>query len=308
MDEETGFDAVLDMLNGMTDQQAESDIGEGSATEQNDGNDAGDSDTGGTTTTATDDEQGGTTADAITTDETKKVEKKPFEDRLQEVIDLNKAQAQRIAELEARFVQKSEPEKPDFVVIDPTKVDRAVAALKDEADELRAAGKITDAVRKEREIYQILDEVDANEARRKAFEDKKALAPNIEEFDKKVADAAEFYRAEKKIPADVWAKSADSFLAMCKVDPILGREYAERLQTSPVAAIAWAHEKLQKAVAGNDAERLRREKAKGGLPTTTSAVEQVTTSKAKTTKEKALSTGTVEDWADHLQDLTTHEE
>jgi hypothetical protein len=297
-----GFEEELSKLNERS--QAGADTGEDSASEQNDGNEDGDSDTGDTTTADHDDEQGDA-SDAITTDEEGEEEPKKLsvEDRFKELTDLNKAQAAQIAELEKKFQEKVQVETVDYVEISQEKVDVHVAKLKDEADELKAAGKITDAARKERELFRFLDMLDENEKKRQDYLGR--TTPNEEQIAaaKKVDEAAEFYREHHKIPKDVWAASAKTFVAMINADPILMQEYTERVQVSPISAITWAHGLVKKALASNDAEREKREKAKKNVPHTSTETPVLGAEETKI-KEKAIESGTAEAWAEHIANIT----
>ena len=299
-----GFEEELAKLVDRSEQQAGTDTGEGEATELLDEELAGDSGTEGEGEGVADTDTPLEEGAATTTEEDPKPEKKTLEDRLQEVIELNKQQAEKIAAMERKFQEKAEKNTElDFIYLDQSKVDAHVAQMKDEAEELRAAGKITDAVRKERDLHKFLDVLDQNEERRLAHEKRRAAGGNQQAILQSLDDAAEFYREQNKIPKDVFGKMGETFTAMLEKNPILAREFQERAAVSPIATITWAHEMLKKAAADNSAERKKREAGKIFTPTSPGG-KAAKADEASATREKAIKDGSQESWAEHIAALT----
>jgi len=220
--------------------------------------------------------------------------------RIAELIEDNKKLNQAIKDLEEKQ-KASTPEEVDFVVLDDKKVEAHIATLTDEAEQLRNEGKLLDAARKERELNKFLDNVEDNNQRRTAYEERQRTSPdsasNVDALTKKLEDAAAFYQKNSNIPQDQFDKMAETFMEMRKADPILEQEFQDRARVSPIGAIRWAHDLLK---SNSKTQQLRDKKTNakkktfsGGTPPGKSMPNVA----AKKAVEHATKTGTTEDWA-----------
>jgi hypothetical protein len=123
-----------------------------------------------------------------------------------------------------------------------------------------------DAALLQRKVNKLLDDVEAHKQKeaeyRKTAADGEQTTAQAQAAIKALDDAADFYRAQKGIPADVWEKGAVQWAEVRKADPILDRQYAEVWQRQgPIAAIQFAHDHITKAQTA-EAEKVKAEKAK----------------------------------------------
>lgn len=181
------------------------------------------------------------------TDEKEKPDhKKNAQDRIQQLANEKRELADRLARLEAQF-SKQEQEKPDFVEVDMASVNAWFEQTTEQIQTYQLEGNYLAAKKLELNQVNVLKDLEANEAKRQAWLDRQKTAKNNEDEGSKILAevdrAAEFYRDANKIDSAVWDKMGNWFRAQCESDPILGREFAERVETqSKMAAIRWAHE------------------------------------------------------------------
>lgn len=199
------------------------------------------------------------------TEEAESEEHRPkAQERIQELANKNKELAQKIEGLERAFRQKQELEAVPFLNLDMQAINAHIAQASDQIEELKLEGKHFEAQKLQRDLDKLIDEVDANEAKRKEWSQRQGQqqtqAQQFEAAVKALDDAAEFYREKKGIPQEVWDKGADQWYAMRQADPILDRQYTEIwMRQGEIAAIQFAEEHVQKA---QSAETKKLEEAK----------------------------------------------
>lgn len=224
------------------------------------------------------------------------------DERISQLIEDNKKLRQDIERLEKQQ-QAAVPPEVDFVVLDNNKVEAHVATLEEEAEELRAGGKLLEAARKERELQKFLDNIEENENRRKIWEEKKRSKDTSQSEETvlatKLEEAAEFYREKAGISKEAFTKLGAAFTSMRQSDALLEQEFIDRAKVSPVGAIRWAHEILKtKSTSSNSTEKKKRILAKKGTFAGGAAGGGKTHS-ARTNDiiNHAKETGTTEAWA-----------
>jgi uncharacterized membrane protein len=163
---------------------------------------------------------------------------------------------ERVAELAQKEVERvlaarekvAQAEAPDFVSnILPEKVNEYVTSVEAQIDELRLEGKYTEARKLSRMLDQLDAELEANEAKRLAWEQKQAAKTQHGQTEaqvrKKLDDVAELYRAEMKVDAPTWDKMGKWFESQLPSKPLVVAEFNDILsRQGEVAAIRFAHE------------------------------------------------------------------
>lgn len=138
-------------------------------------------------------------------------------------------------------------EKPDWVPINQEAVDEFIAAKEEEIDELRLAGKYSEARKISRELDQLDKDLEENEQKRAAFLDRqksrKAETDHGEVARQELDHAAELYRSEMKIDKPLWDKMGTWFESEVTSKPLLMAEFNDiYARQGKVAAIRFAHQ------------------------------------------------------------------
>jgi len=236
----------------------------------------------------------------------KKDHKKDANARIQELIAKNKANEDRLARMEAALNAK-EAEKPDFFEVDMAQVNDYMQASSDQIETLKLEGRFLEAKKIELAQVKLISDIEANELKRKAYQERQGKAKNESDGQARVLAevdrAADFYRDSMKIDPEIWKKQADWFTDKCNNDPLLGREFAERVETqSRIAAVKWAHDYTVqnmglKEKAAIDKKNLYKQTASGAAPKGSSGkATPVDLSKALA---KATEAGTPEAWVEY---------
>jgi hypothetical protein len=197
--------------------------------------------------------------------------KVPANERIQQEIERRKAAEQRAAELEAKFKQNHPPQEVPFVRIDVGKFEEHLTGLRDQAEELRLEGKPLEAARKEREILRLTDAYEENERLQQEWDEKqkrqKAGVEAEKTFIQRLDQTADFYREQHQIPKETWDAAGNWLAKEFEAKPDLLQEFRERSQTSPMAAVRWAHEYVEKNMGAPAAEsKESKEEGKKALP------------------------------------------
>jgi hypothetical protein len=181
-------------------------------------------------------------------------------ERIQQLIAERNEDREKLAALEEKF-HAMRQEAPDFVEVDYQAVNRYLQESEDKIVELKADGKFFEAAQLQKRVDNLLGEIETNETKRKAWNERKRSGDNerasAENRLATLTDAATFYQREMKIPPETWNTLGDVFAKACQKDPVLGREFAERVDTmTPTAVVRWAHEyTVKNLVKGTAGER-----------------------------------------------------
>lgn len=248
------------------------------------------------------DEDGEPVIKVVEAAEEKKDHKKNAADRIQQLIQQNKVNEDRLAKMEVALSAK-EAEKPDFFDVDINQVNEYMQTSSDQIETLKLEGRFLEAKKIELAQVKLISDIEANDLKRKAYQERQGKAKSEYDGQAKVLAevdrAAEFYRESMKIDPEIWTKQAAWFTDKCNADPLLGREFAERVETqSRIAAVKWAHDYTVqnmglKEKAAIDKKNLNKQTASGAAPKSASG--KASTSDAVS---KALATAKeTGDWA-----------
>lgn len=229
---------------------------------------------------------------------------KNAQDRIQELANKNREQAERLERLESMFAKQQE-EKPDYVDVDLVAVNNYLQTTTDRIEELKLDGNYLEAKKLETAIAKLINDLDENDKKRDAFfkrqNEKKADTDVSTARLTKLDNAAEFYRENSKIDKAVWDKMGAWFAGECQKDPVLGREFAERVEKGEIGAIRWAHEYTTKNMgakerAAIDNKETNKQKAAGAAPSPGGKPAPVDLSKELA---KATELNTTEGWVNY---------
>jgi hypothetical protein len=225
--------------------------------------------------------QGGENAEVTEADATATggIRQTTFEQRVNELVE------KKTAELEQRLTARETAavaEKPDFINLDFTAVNRHLAGLVARERELQDEIAVDPAnadpalldelfnLQTERET--IRKEVRENEQKKADFLEKsKAQQQNEqqrEQMNARIAEAAEMIRSDANIPPDVWKKGQDFFEAERAAKPLLDAQYREKVMLQgPIAGLLWAKEYCEKNMGKTQQDLInQKEAAKATLP------------------------------------------
>lgn len=237
--------------------------------------------------------------------------KKNAQDRIQqlanekrELANEKRELAERLGLLESQFAKQQE-EKPDFFDVDMDKVNSYIQTTTDQIEEYKLEGNYLAARKLEANIIKIIGDLEANDKKREAYLERqnksKTATTASQERLQKLDNAAEFYRENQKIDKPVWDKMGTWFAEQCQKDPVLGREFAERVEKGEIGAIRFAHEYATKNMgakerAAIEAKNTNKEKAAAASPIPGGKSAPVDLSKALA---KATELNTTEGWVEY---------
>lgn len=230
--------------------------------------------------------------------------KKGAQERIQQLANEKRELAERIERLESQFAKQQE-EKPDFVDVDMDRVNAYIQNANDQIEELKLEGNFLAAKKLEANVTKIINDLEENDKKRAAYLDRqnksKATVTASQERLQKLDNAAEFYRENQKIDKPVWDKMGAWFAEQCQKDPVLGREFAERVEKGEIGAIRWAHDYTTKNMGVKEraaiaTKNTNKEKAAAASPIPGGKSAPVDLSKAL---EKAKELNTTEGWVEY---------
>lgn len=230
--------------------------------------------------------------------------KKGAQDRIQQLANEKRELAERLERLESQFARQQE-EKPDFVDVDIEKVNAYIQNASDQIEELKLEGNYIAAKKLELNVAKIISDIEENDKKKAAYFDKQSKTKTVEtaaqERLTKLDQAAEFYRTNMKIEPAVWDKMGTWFAEQCQKNPVLGREFSERVEKGEIGAIRWAHEYTTqnmgvKERAAIDNKNTNKTKAAAFSPTPGGKSAPIDLSKALA---KATETNTPEGWVEY---------
>lgn len=196
--------------------------------------------------------------------EPKRGDKKTFEERFAQI------EAKLTAQLEEK--QKAqEVEKPNYVEVDMGKVNEYFAAAMAQIEALKVAGDYLGAEELRDELTALRKDVKDNEAKKadylKRTQEQQQAAEQIKLINQHIEQASALVAKEHNIPAEVWKKGEDFFMAERQAKPLLDAQYREKVLTQgPVAALLFAKEYVEKhmgegAKADQDAKNQAKQKS-----------------------------------------------
>lgn len=231
--------------------------------------------------------------------------KKNAQDRIQQLANEKRELAARLEKLEQQFA-KTEQEKPDFFDVDMDKINTYIQQTSDQIDEFKLEGNYLAAKKLELAQAKLLADLELNDQKRLAYLDRQGSNKTTETAQQAklttLDNAATFYRVNLKIEPAVWDKMGTWFAEQCHKDPILGAEFAEKVEKGAIGAIKWAHDYTVKNMgikekSAIDAKNKNKQTASGAAPKSGSGkTSTVDLSKAL---EKAKEAGTPEAWVEY---------
>lgn len=232
--------------------------------------------------------------------------KKNAQDRIQELANKNREMAAEVADLKARFEKQQQIEKPDFIEVNLDDLNKYIMDSNDKIQELYLDGNALGAKKLELAQAKLIADYEINEQKKQDYIARQGSNKTTEAAQQArlttLDNAATFYRDNLKIEPAVWDKMGTWFAEQCQKDPILGAEFAEKVEKGAIGAVKWAHDYTVKNMgikekSAIDAKNKNKQTASGAAPKSGSGkTSTVDLSKAL---EKAKEAGTPEAWVEY---------
>lgn len=217
-------------------------------------------------------------------EEKKGPKKLTFEERQEQI----QKQIAELKEERARIAFEREQaakavEAVPFVEVDMARFEQGLAEMMDSAESLRLNGQHFEAAKVQRQIDNLIDSYEQNEAKKAEYLQKQqqrhqettAQQQRMQRLDQ----AAEIFRQQYGIDQAAWDRGGEFLAAEFQRDKTVAAEFVERVQTQgAMAAIKWAHnyvsEKQGRAVEQQIAQRnnAKGTNVAGGAKATSSAL------------------------------------
>jgi ligand-binding SRPBCC domain-containing protein len=199
---------------------------------------------------------------------------KEAEDRALSVEHELKLIRDRFQEIEDATV-KAKP----YVDVDMDKVALKISTLEDLAAEARVEGTVEGRLKARqylKEIQALEEALEQNDAAREQYETEQANRSKMQEYDQQnqaaFDKAAEFYRSEMKIPAEVWEAGGKWVAEQMEKDKVLQAEFRDRVKyQGPFPTLRWLHQLATDGLKQNQNVVQQKEQAKQKIPAAASS-------------------------------------
>lgn len=196
---------------------------------------------------------------------------KTLEERVAELTEKRVAEVEQ--KLTAKLQEVTQAKQLDFIPdLDFEKVNAHIQDVRGQIEQLRLDGKDWDADLLEDTLAKTRAEIRANEERKQQYmqqqEQQHVSQQQIAAINEQIASASALVAKEHNIPADVWKKGEEFFIAERQSKPLIDAQYREKVMLQgPVAAMLWAKEYVEKNMGKKEQDLINsKETAKLTLP------------------------------------------
>jgi len=235
--------------------------------------------------------------------------KKTLEERVEELA------SKKIAEAEARINARLQTETKaplDFIPdLDFGKVNEYIRATLDSIEQAQLDGDFVKALDLQEELRQTRETIKANESRKASHMEREGQRQQSQQqiaaINEQISSASSLVAKEYNIPAEVWKKGEDFFLAERQSKPLIDAQYREKVMLQgPVAAMLWAKDYVDQNMGKKEQDLINsKEAAKATLPqgkTSTGVMTDDKANKLAAAKTAAMS-GNPSDLAEYSKAL-----